>query len=455
MDEAARQEGTPLGGKLLKTVLDSSERKEHRYFHHVFWDALTDGHRQTLRAIVRGEPVDTGSCEPLVEAGLVGEDASTGRRWLADPVLAARLSPVRIHHLSDLHFGHKSAESIDAKEPGLIAETVNPGNVREGYLTHLEGLRKAGKGPHALIISGDLTEWATRKQCEEARQWVDRLSAHLQPHVLLDDDAQRILLVGGNHDVDRSKLDSGDGRARHENFAECFKGYPHPHLEKAPAERALAAIAWQDLGITVLLLGTSELGSEVEKDREQYKLLQELEKLPDTADPQERQKAQKLATEAARIDPGLVNAKDLHRVRTHGWNEKLPVRIAVLHHPPAQLPPTEVTRYPGLLNAGAVKQVLMEHRFCLALCGHMHAGWFIEERWIKNFKASTLRIAAAPSLGSREIPENNGFNLIEVFRERNAKGDAEYQVRVRRHVLQGQQGWNEHTDEMGAFSPGA
>ena len=398
--------------------------------------------------------MDSGSCEPLVDAGLVGEEPSTGRRWIADPVLAARLSPVRIHHLSDVHVGPKSAQSIDAKEAGLLSAAVDPGNVRESYLSHMEGLRKSGKAPHVLIISGDITEWATKEQCQEARQWLDRIPPLLEPHVLLGDDVPRVLLVGGNHDVDWSQTRPGGERTRHENFAEFFKGYAHPHLEKAPEDRELVAIDWPDLGISVLLLGTSELGGEIEKDRERYTLLQELAKLPSTPDKQQREKAEKLATDAARIDPGLVHAKDLHRVSTHAWSERLPVRIAVLHHPPSPLPSTEVARYSGLLNAGAVKQVLMEKNFCLALCGHVHAGWFAEERWIKHSGGSTLRIAAAPSLGSREIPENNGFNLIEVFRDRDSKGNAEYQVRVRRYVRQGEHGWEKHADQLGPFSPG-
>jgi 3',5'-cyclic AMP phosphodiesterase CpdA len=455
VEEEARTGGAPLGGKLFKTVLESAERSAHLYSRQVFWDALTDGHRETLRAIVRNEAVDSGSCDLLKDAGLVGEEPSTGKRWIADPVLAARLSPVRIHHLSDIHVGHKAAESIDAKERGRLAKAVDPGKVRESYLSHLEGLHRDGKAPHALIISGDLTEWATPEQCKEAREWVDRLSKHLQPHVLLDDEAQRILLVGGNHDVNRSQMSSGGERARHETFARSFEGYAHPHLEKAPSDRELAVIEWLDLGITVLLLGTSELGSEVEKELEQYRLQQELAKLANADDSQEREKARKAATEAARIDPGLVQTQDLHRVSTYPWKEKLPVRIAVLHHPLATLPFTEVAPYTGLINAGAVKQVLMDKRFCLALCGHMHVGWFVEERWIKNSKGRTLRIATAPSLGSREIPEPNGFNLIEVFRERNASGEAEYQVRVRRYVREGDRGWEEPADQMGPFSPGS
>jgi 3',5'-cyclic AMP phosphodiesterase CpdA len=452
-DERARRQGVRLERRLLKTAMDASETAKHQYFHHVFWDALTEGHHALLRTIVRGEQVNVRACETLVGAGLVEVDPTTERRRIADPVLAARLSPLRIHHLSDIHVGHKAARSIDDKERGALGHAVNPGLVRESYLSHLEGLRRNGKAPHAIIISGDLTEWATKEQCEEARLWLERLQPLLEPHVLLGEDAQRILLVGGNHDVDWSQTREKHERARHQNFAESFKSYAHPHLEMSPADRKLAPVEWTDLGVTVLLLGTSELGGQIEEDKERYTLLQELAKLPKEPSKEEQAKAEKLALDAARLDPGLVEARDLMRVNTHPWKESLPVRIAVMHHPPSPLPSTEVARYSGLLNAGAVKQVLMEKGFCLALCGHVHTGWFAEERWHKRSGGRTLRIVAAPSLGSHEIASNNGFNLVEVFRDQGRNGSAEYQVRVRRYVRQGDLGWDEHADELGPFSP--
>jgi 3',5'-cyclic AMP phosphodiesterase CpdA len=267
-------------------------------------------------------------------------------------VLAARLSPLRIHHLSDIHVGPKSAQSIDAKEAGLLAEALDPGLVRESYLSHLEGLRKSGKAPHALILSGDLTEWATKEQCQEARSWLDRLAPLLEPHVLLGEDAQRILLVGGNHDVDWSLTRGEHESARHQNLADSFEGYAHPHLEVPPSDRKLEPIEWTDLGITVLLLGTSALGGQIEEERERYELLQELAKLPKAPTKEEREKAEKLATKAARIDPGLVDARDLRRVSTHPWKDSLPVRIAVLHHPPSPLPSTEVRGTRGCSTRG-------------------------------------------------------------------------------------------------------
>jgi hypothetical protein len=97
--------------------------------------------------------------------------------------------------------------------------------------------------------------------------------------------------------------------------------------------------------------------------------------------------------------------------------------------------------------------VLMEKGFCLVLCGHAHKGWFAEERWHKHSGERTLRIAAAPSLGSYEIAENNGFNLVEIFRDRAQNSSPHYELRVRRFVRKGDHEWEEHADKLGPFSP--
>lgn len=456
IDDKARAGGVPLGAQRLKRALEVSEAGlPHQYFHDVFWDALTDDHREALRSIVRGEDVDARVCQPLRHAGLV-EEEPTHERWrLTDPVLAERLSLVRIHHISDVHFGPNTAQGFDNKEGGPLGKAMDPGSVRDGYLSHVEGLHAKGKAPHLLIVSGDLTERATSIQFEEARGWLEQFEKFLAPHPLLGDSARRVLLVGGNHDVDWSQAKPGkDERARHETFETIFKDYAHPHLEAPPETREFKPVKWKEFGLTVLLLGTSELGGQVQEEVEQRARLFEFAKLSADASPEERDKAEAEAVQAARIDPGLVHHRVLKCVSTHKWEDSLPVRIAVLHHPPSPMPSTEVTRYAGLLNAGAVKQVLMEKGFCLALCGHVHAGWFAEERWHER-TVRALRIAAAPSLGSSSIAENNGFNVVELLRELNREGRATYQLQVRRFVRRGERSWEEHSDQMGPFSPGS
>jgi 3',5'-cyclic AMP phosphodiesterase CpdA len=451
LDERQRREMHTFDSRFLSSVLTECDSANHHYFDFVFWDALADEDRTVLRQIATGKDVDRRVCQMLANAGLVEVlDQATEHYRLADPVLAAYLSPVRIHHISDIHVGPKSAQSIDAKEAGFLADAMDPGTVREGYLSHLEALRTRGEGPHLVIISGDLTEWATQEQFQEARRWVDRLAELLDSHVLLDADMRRVLLVGGNHDVDWSQAREDNKQARHQRFATMLEGYEHPHLEKPPEARSRVSVAWPDAGLEILLLGSSEFGGQVDEDQERHQLQREMAKLPRDPSKQDKDKAEELALQAARMDPGLVHTRDLDRVNAQDWRH--PVSIAVLHHPLSPLPSTEVGRYAGLLNAGAVKQVLMAKGFCLVLCGHAHSGLFAEEHW-PGRESGVLRIAAAPSLGSREIAENNGFNVVEIFRDRDRQGQRTHKVLVRRFVRQGERNWVEHAERMGPFVP--
>lgn len=450
INEKIRLDGRPLPlHELLRTAIQECERGSLAYFEHVFERGLSDEQRNVVLAVAGGAG-DTrhATAETLAEAHLL--ERRDGRTYrLADPVLAWHLAPLRIHHLSDIHVGPKSAESIDAKEAGLLADAVDPGFVREGYLSYLRKARAEGRSPHLIIISGDIVEWATEAQYAEAKRWMDELPALLEPHILLERETPRILLVGGNHDVDWSQTRGGPIQARHKRFADAFTAFPHPHLEDPPERRKAAVVAYPDLGVEVLLLGSAEFGGEIDEDRERLVLQKEMAKLPKDPGKQDRGKAEDLATKAARIDPGLVHARDLDRLGEHRYRH--PIRIAVLHHPISSLPSTEVTRFAGLLNAGAVKQALLGAGFSIVLHGHVHAGFLAEERWPGRHGGRTLHIAAAPSLGSREIAENNGFNEIEIRRTRDAAGKQSHDIVIRRFVREGERSWRPNGYEMGPF----
>jgi len=164
----------------------------------------------------------------------------------------------------------------------------------------------------------------------------------------------------------------------------------------------------------VLLLGSAEFGGEIDdqRDPDRQQLLERINQLRQTiATAADQAEIDTALLRLERIDPGLVHAADLQRVQQHRWH--MPIRIAVLHHPVSPLPVSlEVSRYGGLLNAGQVKDALLGCGFCLVLHGHLHSGWLAAERWPARHGDRTLHIAAAPSLGSREIQEHNGYNEI-------------------------------------------
>lgn len=87
----------------------------------------------------------------------------------------------------------------------------------------------------------------------------------------------------------------------------------------------------------------------------------------------------------------------------------------------------------------------------VVLHGHSHTGWFGKEQWPERHEDWTLRIAAAPSLSSREVQEHNGFNEIEIARD-GVGGEVRYQIHVSRMVREGGT-WTRRAS-MGPFAPG-
>ncbi|HZF51692.1 MAG TPA: metallophosphoesterase [Polyangiaceae bacterium] len=438
--------------ELLRTVIDRCDDAEFFYFPAVFENGLAASQQEAALAVARGTAPPSPERTMLERCGLV--TIEDGRQSLADPVLEAHLSPLRIHHISDIHVGPKAAELIWVKERGehgaRLGEGAGVGPVRESYIDYLRELAGHGRAPHIVVVSGDITETGEPEQYEAAKEWLARVAAHLSDHTQLGPLAPRVLIVGGNHDVDwRQSLGTHDARARHRPFAAAFEGFPRPKLEEAPAARPLAAVSYPDVGVEFLLLGSAEFGGEEEKDADRAALLNLVDKLrAKAADEEDIAAGAALRDRVARIDPGLVHHEDLRRAKETQWRQ--PVRIAVLHHPVSPLPSTEISRYSDLLNAGEVKDTLLHKGFSLVLHGHVHTGWFSREQWPGRHQDRALHVAAAPSLGSREVQEHHGFNEVEVVRERRGR-EARYAVIVRRFSREGR-GWVEKA-VMGPFTP--
>lgn len=425
---------------LIRAALEACRAGSVNYLHHAFREGLLPVQQALVRKAVRGEWVDRKESFLLIEAGIIGHDVDARRFFLADPILEAEFSPLRIHHISDVHVGPKSAQTIDAKDRGPISVAADSGTVRDSYVQHLAQLSAEDRAPHLVVISGDLTEYATADQLADAKAWVDSLKLHLADHPLLDGTAARVLLVGGNHDVNWQLTMGGDPHARHRPFAESFAGYPRPALEAPPESRPLATVYYPDFELEFLLLGSAELGGQIDQAQERHLLLLELATLADPKTEEERKRALELALQAARDDPGLVHEQDLRRANAHPFRGKL--RIAILHHPVSALPTiTEIARYAGLLNAGAVKDLLLRHDFSLVLHGHTHSAWFGIEHWPGLHQDRKLHIASAPSLSSREVSENHGYNDIEINRDFDDHAHRVFDLTVRRILRKGLLNW--------------
>ncbi|MCA9691807.1 MAG: metallophosphoesterase, partial [Myxococcales bacterium] len=417
-----------------------------QYVDFVLYEGLSGAQRAALQRVAwqREAAGDDAARLRLVQVGLLTPDPTP---TIADPVIADHLPPpLRIHHVSDVHVGRKSAAraGVSPAAPGPLGAAVGQGPVRDSYLEYAQQRARRGVGPHLLALSGDLVEIGAPEEYRDAAAWLAALRTCLQDHVSLRADDPRVVVVGGNHDVDWGQTRGEAGaRARHLRFAEVMGDTPRPRLEEPPDTRALTVVRFADAGLEIVLLGSAEYGGELD-----HALIARLDDARERAlaagEQGNAEEAQRLRDHLGRIDPGLVHSKDLSRLRGHRFRE--PVRVAVLHHPVSPMPSyVDVTPYAGLLNAGKVKDAMFEARISLVLHGHQHSAWFAEERW-PDRDNHCLRIAAAPSLGSAAVDEKHGFNEILILRE----GDA-YEVQVRRILREGDT-WR--VDRTMTFSPG-
>lgn len=396
---------------------------QFEYIEKVFYEGLIPDQQQVMREVSEGATVDERSRSLLESAGLLADDADEGLS-IADPVLREHLPPpLIIHHLSDLHFGPKSAQRVDAKDSGpfgqALAKGAGQGAVRQDY-REWSASRSAPKRPNLVVVSGDLAEWGLPEEFKEAIAWLVELEAGLAAHPDLEDDDPRILLVGGNHDVDwRQTRGAAGARKRHLPLPRAMKDagvdWPRPQLEEPPEGRNPSHIRFNNAGLEVALLGSAEFGGQLD-----HRLLAMTEQLRHEAvkarDQNRAEDAKALGHRYGRMDPGLVHDEDIRRLRRHDWKDN--VRIAVLHHPVSPVPgDTEVAPYAGLVNAGQVKDALLEKKFSLVLHGHVHKAWISREAWPGRHGERSLTIASAASLGSSQVSDTHGFNEVRLYRE--------------------------------------
>jgi 3',5'-cyclic AMP phosphodiesterase CpdA len=103
---------------------------------------------------------------------------------------------ITILHLSDLQFGkyHRF---------GRLGNTQDPNEPYKSLLVRLtddlETLKnEPGIRPDLVVITGDIAEWGRPNEFDDALLFLKELSQHLQISL------QQVLVVPGNHDIDRS-----------------------------------------------------------------------------------------------------------------------------------------------------------------------------------------------------------------------------------------------------------
>ncbi len=425
LEQAEDDPSAPLAD-LLPRAIDMANNSQHSYSTAVLYNGLSSSLVETIRCVRAGiiDANRSADLEMLVNCGLVRKTSTSIA--ISDPILVDWMPPpFRIHHISDVHVGANSKKINDNKVSTGFAKKVDEGAgvmySRDSYLEHLQSRISRATGPQLVIISGDLIERDPAGELPIARQWVDRLNEIMKGagHPFLAPEARRVVIAGGNHDVNRLKALRESPCDRHQEFVAYFEDFNVPRLDLLPEspDRKLCEFRFHQARTDIALFGSSAFGSEPSNDKNHEMVAAKLKSLEESLGDASLDASQKveILKQIEWIDPGLVHSKDLQRFAEHQWT--MPLRIVVLHHPISPLPILEIGAYTSLLNAGAVKQKLFESDFQLVFHGHVHHALFTSETWWDKGQPKTLFICSAASLGSNAKDEKNGFNEIDILWE--------------------------------------
>lgn len=274
---------------------------------------------------------------------------------------------VRILHLSDFHFSQDTALDADAVLRGI-------GDVIKQFVSE-------GRVPDIIALTGDVAFSGKTAEYALARQWIEQQLLTALPGF----DPANLLIVPGNHDVDRSTisdetqvvqehlLDKGQEAitkhlqgvnkrllvSRLDAF-QAFVKHFHASVPEEPWWAAIRTVRGIKVGFAGLcsawLSGKKEEQGDLALSR--YQLNKVLQQLAD-----------------------------------------VPIRVALLHHPYSYLREFD----------GEESELRLQKDYLIVLRGHLHKE---KSRVILSPDSSSLELAAGSSYAGSDYP--NAFQLIEL-----------------------------------------
>lgn len=290
--------------------------------------------------------------------GSVGEPGPLTVRWL---------------HVSDFHF----SEKYNAQGAGIVLESL---------LNTLRDMRRRGRGLDCIFITGDIANTGSESEYRMAEDYLGRLCE------VAGVPRQMVLMVPGNHDVARSR---GFGLSRTLSSYEEAQQFFQPSAERWHLKKLEGFINFYDRFYKAGFEGSGEprraapglatAHSEIVRVRGV-----EIGVLPlNTAwFAQADDDAGKLFIGEPLLRAGLTKI------------QHAPLRLAMMHHPLADL--SEVERR-------TIEQLLQEH-FHFVLRGHLHDN---EAGYVSSAYKQTLILAAGAAYQGRVVYQNRAM-LCEI-----------------------------------------
>lgn len=333
-----------------------------------------------------------------------------------------------LFHLSDLHLtGAENPSATSDHKVRVIPQAVggNRAQLLKSSLAGLgEALREVGEDLDAVIITGDIADKGRLSGYAQLEEVLSALGPSLPA-------PERILVVAGNHDVDRDAVGedrfAGIRSLRSAGYLVGWLSAAEIGVEPAPILTA------HDNSYVLVGLNSSEFsGSQLETEPGLSEHLAELEVRAKTDDATRALLAawqRRGSADIARMSgPEL---QEIH-VQLGKGRPSGPLRIAGLHH---QVLPVgtaeEIKAFESILNLGHLRRWMASNQMDLVLHGHKHDAAVIRDRINTDGAHSDheMTILSAPSISTARgagdpigqlirvnprLPRLRGYDIVTV-----------------------------------------
>jgi Calcineurin-like phosphoesterase len=317
---------------------------------------------------------------------------------------------ITLIHIGDIHYPDIDTEQRllllrDKSFPTKMSDTL-PNSSYSVVINEL--IKEAQEDPLAILVSGDLT---TEGGIDGYNACLQFLKERMAPF-LYKESGEKLLIVPGNHDLDRDKVSES---CLYDKFNPIKEAISRENFAELPISEAKFGLIKKGSSVVFILrlnscVGCGDIRHYPEEIRSTIKEL--LERIKNET---EKKLLDKLCNE---LDSPIFIENDIHNsiefIKKHG-DEHLPIILA--HH---NLLPQRVTRiemYPEILNGGCLRdQLIRLNRPVLFLHGHTHDDpiEIIKSPFFEN--AKIICISAPLLLPNKKYNTKTiGFNKIRIF----------------------------------------
>jgi predicted phosphodiesterase len=280
----------------------------------------------------------------------------------------------------------------------VLLQRLEHSAIRE-YLNYLD--ENEAERPHVLIVSGDLGTTGRSNELREAIKFIKEEICEKRMQLLGGLHwNRRVIIVPGNHDIQWATRPS---RKVQENKFRNFKNetteFITPFAMPVPDGTRIPFLLIPKIPLLVYGFNSSVGGGEflpwLEEIQDEFRKTVVAKKL-------DTEKLRDKILDLARIDAAFIDETDLNIFR--GWVKKWRqsakshydeyVKIAVCHHHLSHFPIIEIRKFESVINAGRIKQTLVDCNFDVVLHGHKHLAKGFYEEFLGNLRKGLYIISS-------------------------------------------------------------